>query len=228
MMAKTLTALLVLLAPQAAAARTVELGLGALKSFHALDNPGDPAGLRLSGRYPLGSTPVTFEGGLYVANPFAPEATGTVSTLVQIAHQGNPAAAFQQPFSVDGLGLHAVADLAPIPEGFGQQITCAPHLLGGLSVMRGQTYYASYNSGYSGGEDSMPYTLSEGQPYTQVRPMVAVGMDTWFHGRVGLRLLLQARPGFEDQPDYDPSSDTPTGRRFDTESTLAFDLLVGL
>ncbi len=218
-------ALLISLSP--AQADQIQVGAGIQSTFNGLDNPGSPDGIRLAGRYRLLDGVLTMEGGLYVKSPFAPSASSLTTTLVQIGHQGDPDAAFQQPFRTDDFGVHVAADLAPIPDAWEDGVTCSPHVLAGMSFTKASEYYATYNQDYISSGAGTPVALSVATTHLDLRPLVGVGFDAWYDGRVGLRLLFQARPGLERQPDYDPDDDSELEMRFTMRTAMAFDLLVG-
>ena len=212
---------------QDAEAGRIQVGLGVQDSFDAIDNPGRPDGLRLSGRYHLGQGPLTAEGGMYLASPFAPEASETVGTLLQIAHQGDPDAGFQQPFQVDRMGVHAAVDVSPILTDRDDSLTCAPHVLAGLTVTQGTEWNATYDDDYTSGGSNTPVHLSGSTAYLHLRPVIAFGMDAWWEGRVGMRMLFQLRPGMERRPNYDPNDSHDYGNLVTLDAALIADLMIG-
>ena len=198
----------------------VTLGLGYLESWDALSGPS--MALRAAGSWRVGRAPVSIGAQAFYRAPWVSEVPGLVNTLVQIAHMGDPDAGFQQPFSIDTFGVDAVADLAPTPDGFEEGFTCAPHLYGGFGLIVRDEYYATYD------EDSPDFASVEVfKTAYLLRPLLGIGFDVWYAGHAGLRVALQTRPWFEEQPDYDPNDDAPLGTRFALDASLAIDLLAG-
>ena len=201
----------------------VFLGHGYQNDLDSLDNPG--GALRVSGGWRMEDAPLSLGAEVFLHSPWAPQASNFVQTLVQIAHQGD--ADFQQPFSVDRFGVHALADLAPIPDAFEEGLSCVPHLFGGLGMISRAEYYAVYDSNFDTGASQSPAQVSEASTSLVVRPLLGIGIETWYAGYVGMRLAVQVRPWIESAPDYDPNDDDQLGSRVVLAPSLAFDLLGG-
>lgn len=207
-----------------ARAGDVELGLGLRQ---ALEEPGTLDAARLLGRYNLGGW--ALEGALSVRNPLAAAYSDLDVTLVQIAEYGGSGVAFQAPVEYDRLALTLLADVGFV-ERAGPGWSGGLRVYGGLEARLVQRTALQYDAeAADAGLD--PVVIVEQDPRFQAPLLVSgFGLDAWGAGRVGVRLSVLSRLGWEKDPDYtaDDVGDEELVSALHTETGFALDLLFRL
>jgi outer membrane beta-barrel protein len=142
---------------------------------------------------------------------------GLTSTLVQIAHQGDPDAGFQQPVDKMTLGATFALRWAPV---YGKINLLGEQVLNfdfygtvGLGLLSRAEYYATYNEGFLTDGSGSPVMLSPANNTYTVPANIGVGFDFFLSQSVALKLDARSYLYVGDQPDYDPNDDTELGKR---------------
>jgi outer membrane beta-barrel protein len=142
---------------------------------------------------------------------------GLTNTLVQIAHQGDPDAGFQQPVDKMTLGATFALRWAPV---YGKINLLGEQVLNfdlygtlGLGLISIAEYYATYNPGFANGTSDSPVALSDAVNKYTVPANIGVGLDFFVSQSVAIKLDARSYLYVGDQPDYDPNDDTPLGKR---------------
>jgi outer membrane beta-barrel protein len=142
---------------------------------------------------------------------------GLTSTLVQIAHQGDPDAGFQQPIDKMTLGATFAARWAPV---YGKINLLGERVLNfdfygtlGLGLLTLAEYYATYDPGYNTGESSSPVQLTDAVSKYTVPINVGVGFDFFLNQTVALKLDARSYLYVGKEADYDPKDDAEIGSR---------------
>mgnify|MGYP002640108704 CR=1 FL=1 len=142
---------------------------------------------------------------------------GLTSTLVQIAHQGDPDAGFQQPVDKMTLGATFALRWAPV---YGKINLLGEQVLNfdfygtlGLGLLSRAEYYATYNDQYlTDGSGSVVQLSPPNSTYT-VPINVGMGFDFFVSQSVALKIDARSYLYIGNQPDYDPNDDTDLGKR---------------
>jgi outer membrane beta-barrel protein len=141
---------------------------------------------------------------------------GLTSTLVQIAHQGDPDAGFQQPVDKMTLGATFALRWAPV---YGKINLLGEQVLNfdfygtlGLGLLSIAEYYATYNEEWGVSSDSVVSLSPANSKYT-VPVNVGIGFDFFVSQSVALKLDARSYMYIGRQPDYDPESEDELGSR---------------
>jgi outer membrane beta-barrel protein len=141
---------------------------------------------------------------------------GLTGTLVQIAHQGDPDAGFQQPVDKMTLGATFALRWAPV---YGKINLLGEQVLNfdfygtlGLGLLSIAEYYATYNEEWGVSSDSVVALSPATSKYT-VPVNVCIGFDFFVSQSVALKLDARSYMYIGRQPDYDPESDDELGSR---------------
>jgi outer membrane beta-barrel protein len=141
---------------------------------------------------------------------------GLTGTLVQIAHQGDPDAGFQQPVDKMTLGATFALRWAPV---YGKINLLGEQVLNfdfygtlGLGLLSIAEYYATYNEEWGVSSDSVVALSPATSKYT-VPVNVGIGFDFFVSQSVALKLDARSYMYIGRQPDYDPESDDELGSR---------------
>ncbi|MFH1466783.1 MAG: outer membrane beta-barrel domain-containing protein [Pseudomonadota bacterium] len=142
---------------------------------------------------------------------------GLTKTLVQIAHQGDPDAGFQQPIDKMTMGATFAARWAPV---YGKINLLGERVLNfdfygtlGLGLLTLAEYYATYDEGWDTGASASPIMLSEATNKYTVPVNVGVGFDFFLNQTVALKLDARSYLYIGSEADYDPNDDTALGSR---------------
>jgi len=140
---------------------------------------------------------------------------GLTSTLVQIAHQGDPDAGFQQPVEKMTLGATFALRWAPV---YGKINLLGERVLNfdfygtlGLGLLSRAEYYATYNEQWDGSDSVV--TLSPPQSTYTVPANIGIGFDFFVSQSVAIKLDARSYLYIGNQPDYVPNDDTELGKR---------------
>ncbi|MFH1466179.1 MAG: hypothetical protein ABIO70_17470 [Pseudomonadota bacterium] len=203
----------------------VEVGAGMRISHSAMDDPHDlTEGPRATVRVPLDDHGVwVVEAGGFVRTSTV-ESAGLVRTLVQIAHQGDPDAGFQQPFQYDVWAAQALMDWGLWARRGPHALMGGPRLLAGVEVRQVERVYATYNPAWDTGRAESPVALSEPVGSTAIGAVGGLALDLWFWERVGMRAGWYHRLSWEESLSYDPER-PPDGRRLVDRPVFTLDLL---
>jgi outer membrane beta-barrel protein len=164
------------------------------------------------------SESVAAEGAiLYSPDLGQDDLKGLTSTLVQIAHQGDPDAGFQQPVDKMTLGATFALRWAPV---YGKINLLGEQVLNfdfygtlGLGLLSIAEYYATYDEGFNSGASTSPLMLSPPNSKYTVPVNVGVGFDFFVSQTVALKLDARSYLYIGKKPDYDPDDDTELGSR---------------
>jgi len=204
----------------------IEIGTGLRISQSLMDDPHDFAeGPRAAVRVPLDPHGVfIIEGDLFVRTS-GKEASDTVATLVQIAHQGDPYAGFQMPFQYDTLAASALMDWGLWARRGPHALMGGPRLLAGIEGRRIERVCATYDAGWGTGQSSSPVALSDPDTGYSITAVAGLALDLWFWQQVGLRAGWFHRLSVEPEPDHDPLDDTPLATIVTDRPVFTLDVL---
>jgi outer membrane beta-barrel protein len=142
---------------------------------------------------------------------------GLTETLVQIAHQGDPDAGFQQPVDKMTMGATFAVRWAPV---YGKINLLGERVLNfdfygtlGLGLLTLAEYYATYDEGWDTGTSVSPIKLSEPTNKYTVPANIGVGMDFFLSQTVAIKLDARSYLYIGEEADYDPNNDDEIGSR---------------
>ncbi len=207
-----LAILILSLASADARADSFELGLG-LRDTHA--QSGHLEGFRAAGRYVRQGW--ALELGLY-GTPFAYEPSELATVVLSIGHVAHGESELRYAENYDRATAELRFDLGARPLDRELRFQGGPHLYAGLEGRVMDRYSLAYDE-----QD----IVDPGSPERAlvVGPTIGVGLDAWYAGRVGLRLVVEDRTwwGPQDQFRADREYAAPTLHHC---PTTTLDLLV--
>ncbi len=207
----SLAAITLMLFGSPARATDWELGVGTRDS---LAEPGRVEGARLVGRRVFPG--LALEASLY-ATPRAPSGSALGATLLQIVDVGGAESAMQYPMTMDRATAELRLDLGARPAERERAFSGGPHLYLGVEGRMLSRYALTLEGGeVRVGDPETVYALG---------PTLGAGVDAWYRGRVGLRLVIQDRSWWGDELVYELDGE-PGGRTLHHHVTTSLDLLL--
>jgi hypothetical protein len=190
-----------------------ELGLG-LRDTHA--QTGHLEGLRAAGRWV--NQGWALELGLY-ATPFAYEPSELAEFVLSIGAMSGAESELRYGENHDRATAELRFDLGARCLDRELRFQGGPHLYLGLEGRLLERYTLAYDP-QQGVDLGTPVTT------LAVGPTVGVGLDAWYAGRVGLRLVVQDRTWWGTEDTF-RTDDVYTSRHLHHDPTTTLDLLVG-
>lgn len=207
----------------------VELSAGLLSPKDATVKPHFGFDAPFSANLPLKGKPFRLEvGGWLSPNQGTSRISNLSVMLVQIASGGSTGDEFQQPLSINIATIYSILDYQFGLERRPNQVSCGPHIYGGIAGSLNTEVYARYEPAAIA-QTGLPVGLSGGTNSMRLHLMYGAGMDLWGKGRFGARWSYLFMSDIRSAPDYNPSDGVkPEEKIIYTTPMAKFDLLVRL
>jgi hypothetical protein len=209
----------------------VELSAGLLSPKGAAVKPHFGLDAPFSANLPLKGKPFRLEvGGWLSPNQGTSRISDLSGMIVQIASGSTDAGGFefQMPLSINIATLYSILDYKfglDRPRG---QVSCGPHLFGGVAGSLSKNAYARYDRSALD-QTGIPVSISNDGNKMRLHLMYGAGMDLWGKGRLGARWSYLFISDLRNALDYTRDDGmSPEEKIIYTVPMAKFDLLVRL